>query len=437
MPILDPISFQGTISTGATTMAVRFVAGIDDDGSLEVALGPFLAGPGAIDFFQGRVPLQPMQALSLHGLSEDRWRFSSDHFYVTSLSHPEGHIQLAGESSLAEFSHDVAADHPDMRAWYVRRLGTFHGIEKDTPLGRLVFVGRPTGSGQVPSAILAMHAEGQGLEGWWEESERFLIHLERVLSFACDSYLIPIFEERVRGGERVLRTAKRGRTADPYLQPFDMLHMYEIFDCAIQSFADRADAVVRLDPAIRWMTAPAASGDSRLINAMSALESIVAHSDHPALFMEDEAAFRALRAKVRRFLRAENAPSRMGGKVDELNRRSFRDKVEDLLNSREIVTTDFPENWLGSIIAARNIVIHTGVAPDFPSPDARLLDHIVWAREIVTRIILDAIGFEGQYRSWLHQDQYLSFPGCRQMSEVAREREAARSSAEGQISGAE
>lgn len=109
----------------------------------------------------------------------------------------------------------------------------------------------------------------------------------------------------------------------------------------------------------------------------------------------------------------------MGGKADELNRRSFRDKVEDLLATRALVTSDLPDGWLRAVTDARNIIVHTGVAPDLPAPDTRLLDHIVWAREIVTRIVLDAIGFTGQYQSWLHRSEYLSFPGCRPMAEVA------------------
>ena len=111
----------------------------------------------------------------------------------------------------------------------------------------------------------------------------------------------------------------------------------------------------------------------------------------------------------------------MGGKADELNRRSFRDNIEDLLDNRGIVTADLPADWLGAITNARNVIVHTGVAPDLPVPDARLLDQSVWAREIVTRILLDAIGFAGQYQSWLHRSAHLSFPGCRLMSEVAAE----------------
>lgn len=37
----------------------------------------------------------------------------------------------------------------------------------------------------------------------------------------------------------------------------------------------------------------------------------------------------------------------MSRQVDELNRRSFRDKIEDLIGSRDIATADFSENWLG------------------------------------------------------------------------------------------
>ncbi len=67
-----------------------------------------------------------------------------------------------------------------------------------------------------------------------------------------------------------------------------------------------------------------------------------------------------------------------------------------------------------------------GIAPDQGPADARLLDHIVWAREIVARIILDAIGFEVQYQNWLNRSAYPRFPRCRPMADIAAEQESVR-----------
>lgn len=425
MPLLDPIRFQGQFSSGTSEVAAGFMAGIDDDGILILTIDPIVPARAGTFLYPDGQPLRPERALSLRGVSEDGWRFSSDSVHISHLSHPEGRIDVRADCGLAEISRDAQPDHSDMRAWFFRKLATFRGIERPTRLGRLVFTGYREGADQDPAAVLAIHAERQEEQNWWDETERFLIHLERVLSFACGVYLVPIYEQRVRAGVITLTTVRRGRTASPYLSPFDLLYMEQIFGCAVQSFEDRPEMVERLDPAIRWLTASVAYEESRLINAMSALESILARSDLPSLFIDDPAAFTALKKKVRAFLKKEKAPGRMGGKVDELNRRSFRDKLEDLIAHRAIATADFPANWLPAIIEARNSIVHTGVAPDLPSADARMLDHIVWAREIVVRIILDALGFEGQFQSWLHAGAYLSFPGCRPMQEIADELAAA------------
>ncbi|MCW2338206.1 hypothetical protein M2337_002439 [Sphingobium sp. B2D3A] len=410
-------------------MEVSFLAGIDDEGCLTLAIDPIVPARAAMPFIPRDEPLQNQTMLCLSGTSEDGWRFESGSASLSGWSHPEGRVEIEADCGLAEFSRAVAPDHRDMRAWNFRKLRTYRGIERQTDLGRFVFVSYRDTVDQQPSAVLAIHAGAQMGQEWWDESERFLIHLERTLSFACDAYLVPIYEQRVRGGVLTYRVVRRGRSSHPYMPPFDSLFMEQILGCAIRSFRERPEALERLDPAIRWITAPVAYEESRLINAMSALESILALSGLPDLFMADRNEFGELKKEVRRFLKRLKAPSRMGGKVDELNRRSFRDKLEDLIKDRSIVTADFPDNWMRAIIDARNTIVHTGVAPDLPASDARLLDHIVWAREIVTRIILQAIGFEGQFQSWLHRSQYLSFPGCRPMSEVAASGDGALSEA--------
>lgn len=427
MPLLDPIRFQGHFSRGNHKVSAGFMAGIDNEGILTLAVDSIVPARAATFLYPAGRPLQPEPALSLRGISDDGWRFASDSVHISRLSHPEGRIDIRADCGVAEISRDALPDHRDMRAWFFRKLATIHGMERRTRLGRLVFTGYREGANQNPAAVLAIHAERQEEQTWWDETERFLVHLERVLSFACGVYLVPIYEQRVRAGVMTLTTVRRGRTASPYMAPFDLLSMGQIFGCAVQSFEDRPETVELLDPAIRWLTASVAYEESRLINAMSALESILARSDLPSLFLDDLAAFTVLKKKVRAFLKKEKAPSRMGGKVDELNRRSFRDKLEDLIAHHAIATADFPVNWLPAIIEARNSIVHTGVAPDLPSADAHMLNHIVWAREIVVRIILDALGFEGQFQSWLHASAYRSFPKCRPMQEITYELAAASS----------
>ena len=55
------------------------------------------------------------------------------------------------------------------------------------------------------------------LDAWWGEGERFLTHLARVLSFACDTYLSPVIEEQYRGDHVAVRVARQGRAAAPFM----------------------------------------------------------------------------------------------------------------------------------------------------------------------------------------------------------------------------
>lgn len=429
MAIRDPIRFEGTLTHGKAVAPLVFSAGIDDEGGLRLDIEPIIPGRLGTPFAPDGVPLQSWAGLKLTGRSADGWEFASDTFYIGRWSRPQDRCEIEGDCSVAELSCAAHPEHKDMRAWFVRKLGTFHGIEHHTPLGRLVFRGYREMGDQVPSSLLALHADGQEVPGWWDESERFLIHLARVLSFACSVYVLPVYEQRVRHGRMTLRTVRRAPSPAPYMPPFDPLSMWQIVDCAIRSFDQRPAAIEQLEPAIRWLTAAVAYEESRLVNAMSALESILARSGMPTLFIADAARFDDLKRKVRKFLKAEKAPGRMGSKVDELNRRSFRDRLEDLLRDRAIETVGLPDGWLDAIIDARNVLIHTGVAPELHAPDARLIDRIVWAREIATRIMLEAIGFAGQYQSWVLGGAYASFPGCRPMSEIAAETAAASAAA--------
>ena len=241
--------------------------------------------------------------------------------------------------------------------------------------------------------------------------------MQRVLSLACGVYLLPVYEQRHRAGRFTVRVAQRSRAPTPYLAPFRDLFMEEIFGIAVLSYPDHAAEVERLDPAIRWLTAPVALAESRLTNAMSALECILASSGTEPFYMPDEPAFDELRRKIARFLKAEAAPRKMAGKLRELNRRSFGEKLRDLLERQPFPISDFPEDWVKGAIEARNVIVHTGISPDLPAGDGSLIDHVVRVREIVIRLMLAAIDFRGQYQSWLHGCADLRFPCCEPVGE--------------------
>jgi len=416
MMILDPVEFDGTIERGGQAVTVRFTAAIDGDGELQLTFQPIAPNRAAFPFIPEQRVLEPLEQLTLRGRAAEFWSFESEAFHVSRWSHLTDHVEITGYCSVAELSRPAKPDQHDACAWYYRKLATIHPITTSTGVGTVVLRGYKDNADQEPVSLLAIESKGQEDEPWWQEVERLLVHLQRVLSFACGVYLLPVYEQRFRGGHMTLRVAQRSRAPTPYLAPFRELFMEEIFGCAILSFYDQAAEVVRLDPAIRWLTAPVALAESRLINAMSALECILASSEVAQFYIND-AAFDELRKSTTKFLKGAKAPSGMAGKVRELNRRSFREKLQDLLARQPFPISDFPDDWLKGATEARNVIVHTGISPDVPAADASLLDHVVRVREIVTRLMLAAIGFKGQYQSWLHHCADLSFPACRRVDE--------------------
>ena len=425
--------FEGTLSGHGASIPMGFYASIDPLGVLRLELDRIPFSPEAYALRVDQRPGMNVDLIALEGRSEAGHVFWSDSFHIASFGHGSelgAELSYQGDCQEAELElprRSRRENRGDARVWRVRQFRTFRHMTRDTELGRMAIGGpRQDREAQEPNGYIAVYRpDGDSSESWWQDSERLLTHVARVLSFACDTYLRAVIEERYEGDRITVRVARQGRASGPFMAPFHELHMDPIFACACDAYFTRHDAVEDLDAAIRWLTAPVAYDESRLINAMSALENILDRCglDEVDLFMRPNA-FRRIASQVRDLLSSRDVPEGMARKVPELNRRPLGEKILALVAARGIVTNDFPEGWLRTVIGQRNTIVHTGISQDFDDQEPDTLDHTIWAREIVTRIILERLGFDGAYRSWLHHDEQLHFPECITMQDWVAHREA-------------
>jgi hypothetical protein len=423
MPYFEPVNFSGALSGYGLSVPIAFTAGIDDEGLLEVVIERLPTSREALNLYPNREVGEQVDFLTLEGRSNDGWSIRSDHFTITHLGigSDEGReLEYQGHCADAELKRTV--DKPvvkSRRLWFVRQLRAVHALKWSSPLGSVV-AGGPADlsslSQQPSGAIQLEHPSGEADDAWWSEAERFMTHIARVLSFGCDAYLLPVMEQKIHGCELTWRVVRRGRTAAPFLAPFHVVHMEPIFKRACDSFTTHSAEVEELDPAIRWLTAPVALWEQRLINGMTALECIIERTapDGTRLFTSGSS-FKKLAKKVRALLTSEVAPDGMLLKLPDLNRRPVKEQLTALLEHREIYAGDFPAGWFDEVLKARNLIVHTGVAPVTETESNVTFEQIVWAREIVTRLLLDRIGFVGPYQSWLHKDKAIHFPECKRM----------------------
>lgn len=433
MPFFETTRFRGTLSGHGSSIPIDFDATVDDLGVLQLNLDRIPFSQEAYALHVDQRPGTPVDLTTLEGRSDAGHLFRSDSFHIAHFSHgsqPGQELSYQGDCSDARLELPPAeepARRRDARVWLVRQFRTFRGIARETPLGRVVVGGpRQERDAQEPNGFIAVHRpEHDATDDWWTESERLLTHIARVLSLACDTYLRPVIEQCFHSGGTTVRIAKQGRASAPFMAPFHELHMEPIFARACGSYFNRHEPIEDLDAAIRWITAPVAYDESRLVNAMSALENIL---DRCGLEEVDAfisaSAFKRVASRVRELLRELGVPEGMAGKVPELNRRGLGEKVTALLQKRGIAVHDMPQNWLATVIRQRNIIVHTGVSGDFGDHEPDTLDHTIWVREVVTRIVLERLGFDGAFRSWLHQDEQYHFPECIPMEEWVRRREA-------------
>lgn len=432
MPYLDTMQFHGMLSGHDRSVEVTFDVAIDDDGKLRVRLDRLPFARTTLDLQRQQDPGDPLDVITLRGESESGWSFHSDSFAITHFEHgsePGRELEFQGSCGLAELTRPLPEKAPrSRRLWFVRQLRAVHLLQANTPLGR-VAAGGPHNlaqdSQQPSGAIQITHPTGDADDTWWEQTERFMVHLARVMSFGCGSYLLPVMEQRTHRDHLHWRVVKRSRAPAPFLPPFDLLHLEPIFHRACASYPELADEVALLDPAIRWLTAPVAMWEQHLVNAMTALESVLERTspEGTRLFLRSSA-FKKLCKDVKALLREKAAPAGMIEKLPELNRRAFAQQLDALLTLRKIVTADLPDGWFQEVLKSRNFIVHTGVAPVTEDESSVTLNQIIWPREIVIRLILERIGFTGPYHSWLHKDEILHFPSCEPMAEWAEKQAA-------------
>lgn len=423
MPFLKPTSFQGKLRRQGHSVDIKFIAQIDDDGVLELKIERIPFSREAIDLYKFGKPGQRVDYLTLDGDSDDGWSIHSEKFMVTKSGHSSEvgrEIEYQGRCIVAELRRDL--DQPAKRSqisWFVRKVRAVHVLSWSGPIGRVDAGGKidVASDSQYPSGVIQItHPVGEADAEWWSESERFLTHIARVLSFGYDTYLMPLIEQKVHQKKLVWRIIQRGRTAPPFLAPFHEVYMEPIFRRACESFATHRDEVVALDPAIRWLTAQVALWEQRLINAMTALECIIDRTapEGTRQFMSDKE-FKPIKKSLKKFLRESGVPIGMLVKIMDLNRRSIKEQLESLLKDRAIFVDDLPPFWIEKVIKSRNLLVHTGVVPEAISENGVTFEQIVWTREIVTRLILERIGFSGSYCSWLHNHDQYHFPECEKM----------------------
>jgi hypothetical protein len=425
--MLEPTIFSGLVTQADRSLQVTFTASVDTTGALGLA---FETQPRSREtaILHDAGSARRANYLHLEGEAEDGAIFRSNTFHVTRFSAREGQgvslVEFKGSCQQAEVVRRLAeptAFH--QLVWFFRQLSGYGWQSQETDLGRVFFGASPPGSGELQQLTGSIGLQGQGpaSERWFEQGDEALAHIARVMSFACGVLLRPHVERRVDGALDTLKITSHTDTPEPFLAPFVFLNQEPIFAHACAMDVGARERFKKLDSAVSWLLAPGFYDEIRLITAITALENLVddAANDGAALLAAGKN-WKRFASAVRLLIDDHQMPDAMKKKVPELQRRTFIDKLDALLDGRGVAREDISHDAISAMVNARNLIAHKGVYFDPSGTDqVDLWEHLLLARELATRILLNALDFRGNYFAPLYSpNQQRRFPSCRPLSDA-------------------
>ncbi|MGP8434198.1 hypothetical protein ACT2FY_36640 [Paraburkholderia fungorum] len=312
-------------------------------------------------------------------------------------------LTLAGRCGSATITrqNDSASLRPAAVAFYTNGFKTFIELKAESEHESVTMFGHMLWDKHEPPTagkVVLIDKSGVPSKNWFDEAAASLRHIARVMSLATDVYIEPRVVHEQRGDADVFSVDGTVPSPQPHIAPFETVHLDVVFKHAVAMTKDDRKTFEEFDLPIRWLIAPAHYDEARHIGAMTALEAILSNASLEETLLE-KTPFENLRKKLSKVIKEEglhpDLVKLMCRKLPDLNRPALRDKLEIYLDKHDVPTGDFPPEVFGSVIAARNQVVHRGIGRD---RHADIGPFMYISRALVTRMILRAAKYHGPLR---------------------------------------
>ncbi|NVI80383.1 hypothetical protein [Janthinobacterium sp. BJB401] len=301
--------------------------------------------------------------------------------------------------------HTVSAD---CRLGTIELRGpmTLKASEKELLTGALLIQGPPT---------------NVDFDSWRSEVDGLFKHVRSVMSFARGARLVAPIVKTVCNDKTELAVRVVANQANHGSGAFTPFGYAPIFRQAVASHFFETGRAKKIEIAIEWFTMSAEYREAKLTSAMTVLENLLtANLSKTDLTLRNEKLFKQLRntlldaarLKLEEFgatkKTIEEEISTMLAKLEDLNRRTLKDKIYILARRWGVPMDGISEKALGNAKRARDLIVHQGqYSPKNQGED--LMVHVRLTRELVVRFVLAALEFEGTYTSPMNGEHGQTF----------------------------
>lgn len=374
-PFMPATIFTGDLSVGGVRMPFSGTAIGDAGGrlTLDVDERP-LAGEErvALHSISSKVG-ERVDYFSLQARSPSGHQLHSDRVSLTRLGTDD--IALALDEATVKLPLDTPTPHPRVRM-RLRGVQNFGPTSASTPLGRIGLAADIQGvkPDDVSGCVELDAMELPNDPDWYERAVECMHFMRAGLALANGGRLhMPILE--YFNGDSCEATFYAGRGAARELRVLHPLNQRAFFEALAARFFDPEPWPEVLWVAQGWMHAETTHDEIRFISSMTALEALI-----------------------------DVLPNK------KTKKRILRDKLRILFEHYRIRHDDLLPH-VPDLVAERNKIVHRGV------PQALTWKLIIVVREMITRIVLKELKYEGPYECYLDGQHTRQFPACKAASE--------------------
>lgn len=277
--------------------------------------------------------------------------------------------------------------------------------------------------------IKAQSGRDFDLTNWIERCDKSVRSILDILSLANDRYIDwtsrSIFHNRSWVFSLFIGPRRAGKPSQPL---FTYLNLQPVLNLALTNYSEELKQRTGLDVAIEWFLIKSTYDEVQFLTAMTALEHLIyiyAEQKERGTIFENEIFKNIVRPQVRAALdqsldllleNEENANKRKSYtdkvksakiKITEVNRYPFKETLRKFLEEYKVPLDGINQD-IEPAVDARHQIVHRGLYMQV-SDDQSIRDHLAVLRELLKRIFLTLLKYNGEYQSFLNGQEDKSF----------------------------
>jgi hypothetical protein len=265
--------------------------------------------------------------------------------------------------------------------------------------------------------IAAHDDEARSLNDWLAACDERTRHTLRIISLADGKNLVWSIRQTKHHDQLISTELYGPQHASPGPDHiFHHLNLQPVLELAVTNYTPELRATTGIETAIDLFLITSPHVEVQLLIAMTAIEHLTSiyttHHDVPTPLPKDT--FAAVKKELQRayndaitpFAHDEAKVKRVRDNIGTLNETTFHDNLAGLFQEYKVSIDDI-KDAIAKARKARNDIAHRGTTTaDFKT----FYTHVLVLRELLKRIVLTLLKYEGHYQSFLHGPAWTPFP---------------------------